>query len=144
MDRAAGWADDRPMIVRRRSVLGRRVSDPQGQPVGTVVDTWPFDGGGEVTLAVVRLGRLGERRMLPVDTLLSDGRGLHTPYARWQVEDSPPLEDGRHAVEAIERAMSHWMWEEPVDSLRALWRSSGSYGTVRPYRTTPSPTPTAS
>jgi hypothetical protein len=144
MDRAAARADDRPMIVRRRSILGRRVSDPQGQPVGTVVDTWPFDGGGEVELAVVRLGRLGERRMVPVGSLHSDGLGLRTPYARWQVEDSPALEDGRHAVEAIERAMSYWMWEEPADSLRALWRSFGSYGTARPSRTDPSPTPSAS
>jgi hypothetical protein len=132
------------MIMRRRSVLGRRVSDPQGQPVGTVVDTWPFDGGGEVELAVVRLGRLGERRMLPIATLHSDGRDLRTPYASWQVEDSPALEDGRHAVEAIERAMSYWMWEEPADSLRALWRSFGSFATGRPFPTTRSPTPSGS
>jgi hypothetical protein len=132
------------MIVQRRSVLGRRVSDPQGQPVGTVVDTWPFDGGGEVELAVVRLGRLGERRMLPIATLHSDGRGLRTPYARWQVEDSPPLEEGRHAVEEIERAMSYWMWEEPADSLRALWRRYGSYVTGKPFPTTRSPTPSGS
>jgi hypothetical protein len=132
------------MIVRRRSVLGRRVSDPLGRSVGTVVDTWPFDGGGEVELAVVRLGRLGERRMLPVATLHVDGPDLRTPYAYWQVEDSPPLEDGRHAVEDIERAMSYWMWEEPADSLRALWRSFGSSVTARRYRTTHSPTPSAS
>jgi hypothetical protein len=132
------------MIVRRRSVLGRRVSDPLGHPVGTVVDTWPFDGGGEVELVVVRLGRLGERRMLPVATLHADGRELRTPYARWQVEDSPALEDGRHAVEAIERSMSYWMWEEPADSLRALWRNFGSSATARRSRTTPSPTPSAS
>ena len=132
------------MIVRRRSVLGRRVTDPQGQPVGTVVDTWPFDGGGEIELAVVRLGRLGERRMLPIATLHSDGRGLRTPYACWQVEDSPALQEGRHAVEAIERAMSYWMWEEPADSLRALWLRSGSFATGRRSPTSPSPTPSGS
>jgi hypothetical protein len=140
MDRAAAGADDRHMILRRRSILGRRVSDPLGQPVGTVVDTWPFDGGGEVELAVVRLGRMGERRMLPVATLHSDGYELRTPYATWQVEDSPPLEDGRHALEATERAMSYWMWEEPADSLRALWPSFGFFATGRRSRTRPSPT----
>jgi hypothetical protein len=132
------------MPLRRRSVLGRRVSDWQGAVVGTVVDTWPFDGGGEVELVVVRLGRLGERRMLPVGSLHVEGGDLRTPYACWQVEDSPALEDGRHAVEAVERAMSYWMWEEPAGSLRALWRSFGSYVTARRYPTTPSPTTNAS
>ena len=141
MDCAAARADDRPMTVRRRTILGRRVTDPLGQPVGTVVDTWPFDGGGEIELVVVRLGRLGERRMLPIASLHTDGVGLRTPYASWQVEDSPALEDGRHMVETIERAMSYWMWEEPADPLRARWPSSGSFATGRPFPTTPSPTP---
>jgi hypothetical protein len=132
------------MVLRRRSILGRRVTDWQGDAVGTVVDTWPFDGGGEVVMAVVRLGRLGERRMLPVGTLHVEASELRTPYARWQVEDSPALEDGRHAVEATERAMSYWMWEEPAGSLRALWRRSGFFATARRSRTTPSPTPTGS
>lgn len=125
-------------------MLGRRVSDWQGLPVGTVVDTWPFDGGGEVELVVVRLGRLGERRMLPVGSLHVEAHELRTPYASWQVEDSPALEEGRHAVDAVERAMSYWMWEEPAGSLRALWRSFGSYATAKPYPTTPSPTTSAS
>jgi hypothetical protein len=125
-------------------LLGQRVADPYGAVVGTVVDTWPFDGGGEVELVVIRLGRLGERRVLPVGTLHADGHGLRTPYAFWQVEDSPALEDGRHAVDAFERAMSYWMWEEPAVTLRARWPSSGSFATARRYPTTPSPTTTAS
>jgi hypothetical protein len=132
------------MSLRRRSVLGRRVSDWQGAAVGIVVDTWPFDGGGEVELVVVRLGRLGERRMLPVGSLHAEGSELRTPYSSWQVEDSPPLEEGRHASEAVERAMSHWMWEEPAGSLRALWRSSGFSATARRSRTARSPTTSAS
>ena len=125
-------------------MLGQRVIDWHGEIVGTVVDTWPFDGGGEPELAVLRLGRLGERRMLPVGTLHVEGSELRTPYARWQVEDSPALEEGRHAAEACERAMSYWMWEEPAGSLTALWRSSGFFATVRPSRTTQSPTATGS
>jgi hypothetical protein len=132
------------MSVRRGTIIGRRVSDWQGEPVGTIVDTWPFDGGGEAELALVRLGRLGERRMLPIASLHAEGPDMRTPYGRWQVEDSPALEEGRHAVEAIERAMSYWMWEEPAGSLRPRWLSSGSFATARRNRTTPSPTTTAS
>jgi hypothetical protein len=125
-------------------MLGRRVTDWHGDVVGTVVDTWPFDGGGEPELVVLRLGRLGERRILPAGSLHVEGADLRTPYARWQVEDSPALEDGRHAVEAFERAASYWMWEEPEASLTALWRSSGYFATAKRYRTTPSPTTNAS
>jgi hypothetical protein len=144
MDAAARSADDLRMIAPRRNLIGRRVIDSLGERVGTVVDTWPFDGGGEVEMVVLRLGRLGERRVLPAASLHAVGADLRTPYARWQVEDSPALEDGRHAVEAFERAVSHWMWEEPVTSLSDRWRSSGSFATARRSRTTPSPTTSAS
>jgi hypothetical protein len=132
------------MVGGRRSLLGRRVTDWQGRPVGVVVDTWPFDGGGEPELAVLRLGRLGERRMLPVGTLHVEGGELRTPYARWQVEDSPALEEGRHAADACERAMSYWMWEEPVVSLPPRWGSSGSSASAWRFRTTPGRTTTGS
>ena len=75
----------------RWSVLGHEVIDGSGQTVGKIVDTWPFDGG-EVELVVVRLhGAFGGRRMLAVDDLWSDGFFLRTPFAAWQVEDSPQL-----------------------------------------------------
>ena len=42
---------------------------------GQVVDTYPFDGGGELEMIVLRLRRFGERRMLPVSELrMEDGR----------------------------------------------------------------------
>jgi sporulation protein YlmC with PRC-barrel domain len=134
--------------VRRQNLMGRRIFDITGERVGRVVETWPYDGGGEIEMAVVRMHRLGESRLVPVGTLrLRDDEDLVTPYSRWQVEDSPALEEGRHALAAEERAVSYWSWEEPdlAGSLTRRWqRSSGYYATVRRSRTTPSPTTTAS
>jgi hypothetical protein len=128
--------------------MGLQVSDPDGRPVGTIVDTWPYDGGGEVEMVVVRFGRFDERRMLPAASLLPDaGGGLRTPFGRHQVEDAPALDDGRHAASACERAISHWSWEEPAraGTLRRQWlRSSGSSATGRRSPTSPSPITTAS
>ena len=95
-------------------MLGQQVSDGNGVSVGKVVDTYPFDGG-EVELVVVRLaGAFGGKRMLAVEDLWSDGFGLRTPFAPWQVEDSPAAEHGRHAAEDPYRARSYWRFEEPA------------------------------
>jgi hypothetical protein len=97
----------------RWSVLGHEVIDGSGQTVGKIVDTWPFDGG-EIELVVVRLtGAFGGRRMLAVEDLWSDGFFLRTPFAAWQVEDSPQLSHSRHAAEDPYRARSYWRFAEP-------------------------------
>jgi hypothetical protein len=98
----------------RWSVLGQQITDGAGAPVGEVVDTFPFDGG-EVEMVVVRLGgTFAGQRMLAVEDLWFDGFGLTTPFARWQVEDSPALTGGRHAADEPYRARSHWRFEEPA------------------------------
>ncbi len=98
----------------RWSVLGQQVADGAGIPVGEVVDTYPFDGG-EVEMVVVRLnGSFGTRRMLAIEDLWEDAFGLRTPFAVWQVEDSPELTNGRHAAEDPYKARSHWRFEEPA------------------------------
>jgi hypothetical protein len=134
--------------MRRHRLKGRRISDWHGAHVGRVVETWPYDGGGEIEMVVVRMPRLGESRMLPVASLRLDGPdGLATTFSRWQVEDSPPLDEGRHALDAEARAVSYWSWEEPAaaDTLTRRWqRSSGSSAMERPSPTTPSPTTIAS
>lgn len=100
-------------------MLGHDVCDGAGVLVGTVVDTYPFDGG-EVELVVVRLkGAFGGRRMLAIDDLWADGWGLRTPYAAWQVEDSPPLTSGRQAAEDPYLARSYWRFEEPAGTFAA-------------------------
>jgi hypothetical protein len=98
----------------RWGLLGQEVCDGAGVPVGLVVDTYPFDGG-EIELVVVRLdGAFGGRRMLPMNELWFDGFGLRTAFSNWQVEDSPELSQGRHAIEDPERAKSFWHFEEPA------------------------------
>ena len=101
----------------RYGVLGQQVCDGAGDVVGQVVDTYPFDGG-EVELVVVRLGgAFGGKRMLAVEDLWPDLFGLRTPFARWQVEDSPALSFGRHSAEDPYRARSYWRFEEPATQL---------------------------
>jgi len=104
----------------RWSVLGQQVSDGRGVPIGHVIDTYPFDGG-EVEMVVVRLDGFGfgGKRMLSVEDLWIDGFALRTPFAAWQVEDSPELTNGRHAAEDPYRARSHWRYEEPAASYYA-------------------------
>jgi hypothetical protein len=134
-------------MQRRRSVLlGLVVSDHEGGELGTVVDTYPFDGGGEPELAVLRLGRIGERRMVPVSELKVVGRQVRLPYARWQVEDAPALGDERYGADDPYLAKSYWSWiEPPLGTLAArCLRSSGSFGMVRRSLTIQSPTPIGS
>jgi hypothetical protein len=101
----------------RYGLLGQEVIDGAGVLVGQVVDTYPFDGG-EVELVVVRHNRaFGGKRMLAVEDLWTDLFGLRTPFARWQVEDSPALSFGRHSAEDPYRARSYWRFEEPAAQL---------------------------
>jgi hypothetical protein len=132
--------------MRRSVLLGHTVSDFQGEALGRVIDTWPFDGGGEPELAVVRMGRLGHRRMVPVEDLRLIAGELRLPYARWQVEDSPPYGEDRHTIDDDPHcAASYWRWEEPVGSLSArCLLSSGSFVMEKLFLTSPSPTPIGS
>jgi hypothetical protein len=134
------------MRLRRSALLGLEVVDREGGELGTVVDTYPFDGGGEPELAVLRLGRLGERRMVPVSTLHVVGMHVRVPFARWQVEDSPSVCCDRYGADDPHRARSYWSWiEPPVGTVRArCLRSSGSFGMVRRSLTMQSPTPIGS
>jgi hypothetical protein len=103
----------------RWSVLGQQVSDGSGAAIGQVVDTYPLDGG-EVEMVIVRLdGAFGGKRMLAVEDLWFDAFGLSTQFAKWQVEDSPALTNGRHSAEDPYRARSHWRFEEPATSYAA-------------------------
>ena len=71
-------------------------------------------------MIVVKLsGAFGARRMLSVQDLWYDGFDVRTPFAAWQVEDSPELSFSRHAAEDPERAKSYWRFEEPAGDLAA-------------------------
>jgi hypothetical protein len=132
--------------VRRSVLLGLTVSDWQGEELGQVIDTWPLDGGGEPELAVIRLGRLGARRMVPLAEVQLLAGWMRIPFARWQVEDSPAYgEDHRMLADDPWRALSYWRCAEPTGTLTAACLPSfGSFATAKPSPTPPSPIPTAS
>jgi hypothetical protein len=105
------------MRTLRMHLLGLDVTDAHGTSLGQVVDTYPFDGGGELEMIVLRLRRFGERRMLPVSELrIQDGR-LVAPFTRRQIEDSPVL-DGRRVDDDPWRSKSYWFWEDTVTAAR--------------------------
>ena len=100
------------MRTLRMHLLGLDVSDIHGKSLGQVVDTYPFDGGGELEMVVLRLRRFGERRMLPVSEIRwADGK-VTVPFTRHQVEDSPGMSTGRHADEDPWRSKTYWYYEE--------------------------------
>ncbi|MGH2968306.1 MAG: hypothetical protein ACRDK0_04475 [Solirubrobacteraceae bacterium] len=102
------------MTSLRLHLLGLDVTDVSGATLGQVVDTYPFDGGGELEMVVLRLRRFGERRMLPISELRLERGRLVAPFSRRQVEDSPGLSTGRHADEDPWRSKTYWFYEEPV------------------------------
>ncbi len=93
-------------------LLGLEVADVAGASLGQVVDTYPFDGGGELEMVVLRLRRFGERRMLPVSELRLEGGRLVSPFSRIQIEDAPVVSGGRHADEDPWRAKTYWYYED--------------------------------
>ena len=100
------------MRTLRMHLLGLDVADVTGRSLGQVVDTYPFDGGGELEMVVLRLRRSPKRRMLPASELrLEDGR-IVVPFTRHQVEDSPGLSTGRHADEDPWRSKTYWYYED--------------------------------
>jgi hypothetical protein len=133
----------------RWSLLGLPVKDWQGEEVGRVIDTYPLDGGGEPELVVVRLRRFGQRRMVPVESLLQVGGALVAPYTKIQLEDAPPVGDGTVEADDPYRARFYWLFEERAAAftrmrrytLRPQWPgSSGYYATGKRFPTTPRPT----
>jgi PRC-barrel domain len=133
--------------VSRRNLLGYRVLDCHGEDVGRVVNTWPDDGGWEVSLVVVRMHKFGERRMLPIEDVVAWGGVLRAPFTRVQIEDAPVVEGGVHKADDPYRAFAYWRFEDygGVDKVAPRWRrSSGFFVMERPFPTNPSPTPSVS
>jgi sporulation protein YlmC with PRC-barrel domain len=98
--------------IRRHEVVGLEVLDREGEFVGTVRDTYPLDGGGEVQLLLVGVGRrFARNRYVPTQgSSVRDGK-LHIPFARNDVEDCPAAEDRR--------------WANPADVARGYWVTAG-------------------
>ena len=86
--------------------------DRDGSFVGTVRDTYPLDGSGEVQLLLIRAGRrFGRERYVPADGLDVSEGAVKLPVTRAAVEDCPPAEDRR--------------WGDPADVARGYWITAG-------------------
>ncbi len=99
--------------VRRHQVVGLEVRDREGTFIGTVRDTYPLDGGGEVQLLLVSVGRrFARNRYVPAQGLEAREDQVHLPFARADIEDCPSAEDRR--------------WGEPADVARGYWVTAGA------------------
>ncbi len=99
--------------VARHDVNGHEVVDREGTFVGTVADTYPLDGGGEIELLLVNVGRrFPRRRYVPADRIRIEDSVVHLPLLRTDIEDCPSAEDRR--------------WAPPDDVARGYWASSAN------------------
>lgn len=98
--------------LKRHDVLGLEVDDRNGAFVGKVLDTYPLDGGGEIDLLLVNVGRrFPRRRLVPTEGMkVRDGR-VRLGVMRDDVEDAPSAEDHR--------------WADPADVARGYWITAG-------------------
>lgn len=98
--------------VQRHDVVGLEVVDAEGAFVGTVRDTYPHDGGGEIQLLLVGVGRrFARNRYVPAAGIkVIDGR-VHLPILRDHIVDGPSAEDKR--------------WGDPAHIARGYWVTAG-------------------
>lgn len=97
-----------PRCVRRHEVRRREVVDREGRFVGTVLDTVPLDGGGEVELLLVSVGRrFPRRRYVPARGIRVEDGVVRLPVLRSEVDDCPSADDRR--------------WGDPADVARGYW-----------------------
>ena len=97
-------------LVRRHEMLGRDVIDADGRFVGTVRDTHPLDGGGEVRMLLIGVGRRfpRERYVPTAGVRVQDGKVV-VPVRRDEIIDCPSAEECR--------------WDDPAEVARAYWES---------------------
>ena len=99
-------------LTRRHEVVGLEVTDREGAFVGTVRDTYPTDGGGEMQMLLVGVGRrFARNRYVPAHGLKVEDGKVHLPLGRDEIEDAPSAEDRR--------------WGDPADVARGYWVFAG-------------------
>lgn len=88
--------------------LGLLLVDSLEDSLGRVDGTWPLDGGGEPEFAIVRTGRFGEARLIPLgNARIVDGL-LQVPFTKAEVEDAPSLDTGRYLRDQVDEARAYW------------------------------------
>lgn len=79
---------------------GADVIDADGNTIGTVEDTY-VDQNGAPRYVEVKMGSLlAKHRLVPLDQASLQGNGLHVPYSKSMIEDSPDASDADGSVGA--------------------------------------------
>ena len=97
------------LTLPRHELIGQEIVDVEGVRLGKVMDTYPRDGGGEIDLLLVHVGRTFPRRKwLPLEGVQPIGEaGLSLKWPRAAIEEAPDAEDSR--------------WGSAADLARAYW-----------------------
>ena len=106
-------------MLHKGRLRGLEVRDRNGSLLGKVVDTYPFDGGGDLSFVLVRLGGFVGTHFVPVATSVSHDGELHVPWSKAEIEDAPALDAGRYVVDQAWAARAYWHVEE-LETLERL------------------------
>jgi hypothetical protein len=98
-------------------LIGHLLVDRFGEAIGRIDGTWPLDGSGLPEFALVRAGRFGERRLVPLDDALYLEGLAWVPFSRRVIEDGVAVELGRYLYEQVDRARTYYMLEVDEPSL---------------------------
>ena len=113
-------ADQLHVLSHRHTLLGQLLVDRDDRAIGRIDGTWPLDGGGEPEFALVRIGRFGESRLVPLSgSEVVDGL-LQVPFSRREVEDGPALAMGRFLHDQVDRTRAYYLMETDVPVARPL------------------------
>lgn len=90
------------------SLMGLTILDRQGGIAGRVEGTFPYDGS-EPEFAVVRIGRFGRRKLVPLYAARRiDPLAIQVPYTAADLDDAPSLDEERYESEQAMSARSHF------------------------------------
>ncbi len=107
-------------MFTQRLQRGTAVLDSTGHVVGTVIGSYPLDGGGDPEFAIVRGRRFGGgTKLLPVAAAKSHPGALQLPFSASRIGEAPEFDrGGPHASQA---AHARTFWGEHVgDEARRL------------------------
>jgi hypothetical protein len=106
-------------MLHKGRLRGLEVRDRDGTVLGKVVDTFPFDGGGDTQFVLVRLRGFGGVHFVPVATSVTHEGELHVPWSKTEIEDAPALDGRRYVVDQAWAARAYWHIEE-LETLERL------------------------
>jgi hypothetical protein len=91
----------------RGSFLGLTVLDREGNPVGQIEETYPYDGSSP-EFAILRLGRFGGRALVSLHAARRLFGVVQVPYSLPDMEAAPTLDGGRYMDDQIWAARAYW------------------------------------